>query len=85
MDWRTFVCQWEGPRLVELIGAPRRTVYSWRDGSSSPPDWCQPILREYIVRKAREGDAAMLLGHACESRWAKESENGQERHADSGV
>ena len=78
MDWRTFVCQWEGPHLVELIGAPRRTVYSWRDGSSSPPDWSQPALRDYILRKAREREAALAPAPAPEPSWSPQPERAPE-------
>jgi len=52
MNWQDFISQYPTKLVIEWTGAPKRTVYGWRDGSSSPYEWQQPIFREWILRKA---------------------------------
>lgn len=52
MNWREFVLNWSAAQIMEWTGAPKRTVYGWREGSSTPPQWYQPILKAHIIDSA---------------------------------
>lgn len=54
MSWQEFITQYTARNIMEWTGAPKRTVYAWRDGTNSPPAWQQPIFIAWIERKARE-------------------------------
>jgi len=58
MEWQQFISQFSAKLVMEWTGAPKRTVYGWRDGSSSPYDWQQPILRAWIEAKAEQNGGA---------------------------
>jgi hypothetical protein len=50
MSWTEFILQWTAAQIMEWTGAPKRTVYDWRNGAS-PPDWLQAILRPHIQKR----------------------------------
>lgn len=52
MSWTEFVLQWTAAQVMEWTGAPKRTVYDWRNGAA-PPGWLQDILRPLIAQKAK--------------------------------
>jgi len=54
MDWQSFVLKYSAAQVMEWTGAPHRTVYCWRDGSSSPPEWFQPILKAHILKASKK-------------------------------
>lgn len=65
MTWRDFVLQWSALDVQRWLNdAPARTVYDWREGKTSPPEWLRPILRSHILKlsktkkpnKKRQGD-----------------------------
>lgn len=39
--------------IVELLGAPERTVYSWRMGERLPPEWVQRLVVARLKRRAQ--------------------------------
>lgn len=41
---------WTVPKIVEVLGVPERTVYSWRMGERLPPDWVQRLVLERMKR-----------------------------------
>lgn len=32
------------PEVMRLLECPKRTVYSWREGSRLPPEWVQKLV-----------------------------------------
>lgn len=55
MTWKDFVLQWSALDVQRWLNdAPARTVYDWREGKTSPPEWLQPILRSHLLKKSKK-------------------------------
>jgi hypothetical protein len=52
MSWTEFVLQWTASQVMDWTGAPKRTVYDWRNGAT-PPAWLMPILMDHIARESK--------------------------------
>lgn len=50
MDFVEALKPWTVPKLVEILGCPERTVYSWRMGERLPPEWVQRLVIERMKR-----------------------------------
>lgn len=53
MSWTEFILQWTASQIMEWTGAPKRTVYDWRNGAA-PPEWLQPILAAHVTRQMKK-------------------------------
>lgn len=59
MTWKNFVLQWSALDVQRwLNAAPARTVYDWREGKTSPPEWLQPILRSHLLKQSKKPNKA---------------------------
>jgi hypothetical protein len=38
--------------IVSAIGAPERTVYSWKMGDRLPPDWVQRLILKALKKRS---------------------------------
>lgn len=50
MDFVTGLKPWTVAKIVEVIGVPERTVYSWRMGERLPPPWVQRLVLDRMKR-----------------------------------
>lgn len=50
MNFVTALKPWSVAKLVEVLGVPERTVYSWRMGDRLPPEWVQRLILERMKR-----------------------------------
>jgi antitoxin HicB len=50
MDFVKALEPWTVPKIVEILGVPERTVYSWRMGERLPPEWVQRLVLERMKR-----------------------------------
>lgn len=50
MNFVTALKPWSVAKLVEVLGCPERTVYSWRMGDRLPPEWVQRLILERMKR-----------------------------------
>lgn len=58
MDFVTALKPWTVAKIVETLGCPERTVYSWRMGDRIPPEWVQRLVVERMkkVKPDASGD-----------------------------
>jgi hypothetical protein len=50
MDFVKELKPWSVPKIVEILGVPERTAYSWRMGDRLPPEWVQRLVIERMKR-----------------------------------
>lgn len=50
MDFVEALKPWTVPKIVEILGCPERTVYSWRMGERLPPVWVQTLVVDRMKR-----------------------------------
>lgn len=50
MDFVKELKPWSVPKIVEILGVPERTAYSWRMGDRLPPEWVQKLVIDRMKR-----------------------------------
>lgn len=50
MDFVKEIKKWSATKMVEVLGCPERTAYSWRMGERLPPEWVQRLILDRMKR-----------------------------------
>jgi hypothetical protein len=52
MDFVTEIKTRPVAELVAAIGAPERTIYSWKMGERLPPEWVQRLILKALKKRS---------------------------------